>query len=765
MQRVAARIGLIGADLWRFVPAALATAAGVIASRDLPAVWRVAVALAVCIVVVGSIPQVKSRLVQGLIGAIEAMIVTSSIALFPPETRVALPMILAAAQGLHQPQRAFGGVLGFVAVAALNADIELDPGAIAAWALAYATVATACLVLHFRAGASMRNFRSFGHEFRTPLTNILQNAQMGMRASPTAAQREYLDNIALAARHMDMLLSNVLDFLKLMTGNYVANASDVDLVHLVDNLSRLVQPLTTAQQVRLYAVCHGPLVQLRTNADAVRISLLNLLSNAIKFTQEGRVAIVTRTSHDARGYRLHVRAVDTGVGVPESLRGRLFTEFTTGEPWNRVQRGTGLGLALVRELVERLGGSVFYHPREEGGSEFGFEIPVSPAESPELKQPSPSNYLLLSSDMALRKALEARAKQVECYASLDLLKGVLAARPGINAVALLDARDLTIPIDRAGVELERISKVPLFAILEPADDLWTIEVDLAFSGFKSLFDARLPAETVAEMIAHTASSMIATSYGPELSSELRSIFAGRVLVVEDDPMQLRYLALTLGHSGIVAIGAGSLAEARTIMASASDIRLVIVDFNLPDGTAAGLIREIREREQRAGGSWRLPIAIITAEDRQLAIADLKGVDYDWFQSKPITDPLRLVRMAAKRLEGQGVGEAAARPAEQPSRAGAELSAILAPDFTLAAGEALASILAEAKARRWDDVYRHAHKLKGLAALMNERALVELCAKLDRRSPEPGNPAEWLSALDAEVRRAIERAGRRMPAHS
>ncbi len=765
MQHPAARLGLVAASLWRFVPATLATAAGVIASRHLQDGWRIALALAVCIVVVGSVPQTRGRLVQWAFGAIEAAVVTASIATFPPAIGAALPMILAAAQGLHLPMRAFGGAAGFLAVAVLYSEVPLDLPAIAVWEVAYLAVAAACLVLHFRAGASMRNFRAFGHEFRTPLTNILQNAQMGMRTSPSAAQREYLDNIALAARHMDMLLSNVLDFLKLMTGNYVANASDVDLVHLVDNLFRLVQPLRNVQQVRLHAMCHGPLVQLRTNADALRISLLNLLSNAIKFTQDGRVAIVTRTSRDARGYRLHVRVVDNGVGVPQNLRGKLFTELTSGETWNRVQRGSGLGLALVGELVERMGGSVFYHPREGGGSEFGFEIPVAPAESPELKQSTPCSYLLLSTDTVLREALESRAKHVECYASLDLFKGALAARPDMNVVAILDARDLTIPVDRAGVELERISKVPLFAILEPADHLWAIEVDLAFSGFKSLFDSRLPAGTVAEWIAHSASSMTATSQSQEPTSELRSNFAGRVLVVEDDPMQLRYLSLTLGHSGIVAVGAGSIAEARTIMASASDLRLLIVDFNLPDGTASVLIREIREREQRAGGTWRLPIAVITAEDRQLAVADLKGVDYDWFQSKPITDPLRLVRMAAKRLEGHAPGAASARPLEQPSPAGAELSAILAPDFTLAAGEALASILAEAKARRWDDVYRHAHKLKGLAALMNERGLAEICAKLDRRAPEPEDPAEWLASLDSEVRRAIERAARRIPAHS
>jgi CheY-like chemotaxis protein len=535
-------------------------------------------------------------------------------------------------------------------------------------------------------------------------------------------------------------------------------------VLLVDNLFRLVQPLSNAQQVRLHGMCHGPLVQLRTNADALRISLLNLLSNAIKFTQDGHVAIIAQTTRDARGYRLRIRAIDNGSGVPEKLRGKLFTEFMTGEPWNRVQRGSGLGLALVRELVERIGGSVFYRPREGGGSEFGFEIPVDAAESPELKQFTPCNFLMLSTDGALRDAVQARAKQVEYFASLDLLKGALAARAGVNAIVIIDARDLTISIDRAGVELERISKAPLLAILEPADDLWAIEVDLAVCGFKSLFDARLPTESIAECIANTASSLTATGYGPELNADLRSSFAGRVLVVEDDPMQLRYLALTLGHSGIVALCAGSIAEARAIIANAPDIRLLIVDFNLPDGTATTLIREIRERERESGEPGRLPIAVITAEDRQLAVADLKGVDYDWFQSKPITDPLRLVRMAAKRLEGQAIGSASARPVEPQRPAGAELSAILAPDFALAAEEALANILAEARARRWGDVYRHAHKLKGLAALMNERVLADLCSKVDRRSIEPQDSAQWLVSLDVEVRRAVERAGRGVTAH-
>jgi signal transduction histidine kinase/CheY-like chemotaxis protein len=713
---------------------------------------------AICTVLLGSLAAAPHRLVLAMLGALEALVTAAGGLLLPASIAFAPLAVLGALQGLHSPLRAAGGAAGFAVAALWLSGSALSGYDLVAWTTAYACLAASAAVLQAQARASMRNVSAFGHELRTPLTNILQNAQMGLRTSPSAAHREYLDNIALAARHMDMLLSNVLDFLRLTTGSYVANASDVDITHMVDDLARLVEPLRAGQRVRLHALSHGPLVQFCTNADALRVSLVNLLSNAIKFTQDGRVAIVTATFATASGYRLRVRVVDEGKGVAPALRARLFSEFTTGEPWNRVQRGTGLGLALVRELARRQGGDVFYRPREEGGSEFGFEIPVQPPDSAELLQAAPGSFLLVSADEELAAALRGRARRLELVPDLDALKGIATARRDAGVVAILDARHLTTPIDRAALELNRISPMPLFAIADPVEGLESIEIGLALSGFSSLFNAREGPALVAEAISRAATSLIPEADGEAASMELRAWFSGRVLVVEDDPMQLRYLMLTLEHCGIVAIGVSSLAEARRAMLVTKDLRLLIVDYNLPDGTAAEMIAEIRQGERASERPFRLPIAVITAQERLVAIRELAGVDLDWFQSKPITDPLRFVRMALKRLEGQETDREPAVTVDRAPGAGAKLSALLAPDFALAASEALANILADSKEARWDRVYRHVHKLKGLAALMNETRLQGLCAELRRESPRPPDAAAWLKSLENEVDDAVDRAG-------
>jgi CheY-like chemotaxis protein/HPt (histidine-containing phosphotransfer) domain-containing protein len=127
--------------------------------------------------------------------------------------------------------------------------------------------------------------------------------------------------------------------------------------------------------------------------DRIRQVLLNLLSNAIKFTEEGLVELaVSLLSKSDREVALRFQVVDTGIGIPEDLKARLFQRFSQGDnAAGRRYGGAGLGLAISKELAEGMGGRIHFSSVPSGGSRFDFELPLArPAATPEMTRDEPS---------------------------------------------------------------------------------------------------------------------------------------------------------------------------------------------------------------------------------------------------------------------------------------------------------------------------------------------------------------------------------------
>ena len=215
------------------------------------------------------------------------------------------------------------------------------------------------------------------HELRTPLNAIggyTELLELGLRGPVTPEQREDLGRIQRNQQHLLGLITALLNFARLDTGQLTYDYSDVPVADAVRTAVSLIQPLVDAKQLQLRVDECSLDVQMRTDAEKLQQVLLNLLSNAIKFTNAGGEIIVrcARVSD-----MVTVAVSDTGVGIPERHLARIFEPFVQVDVGlSRTVGGVGLGLSISANLARALGGSLRVESSEGCGSTFTLSLPV-----------------------------------------------------------------------------------------------------------------------------------------------------------------------------------------------------------------------------------------------------------------------------------------------------------------------------------------------------------------------------------------------------
>ncbi|HZZ93928.1 MAG TPA: PAS domain-containing sensor histidine kinase [Usitatibacter sp.] len=217
------------------------------------------------------------------------------------------------------------------------------------------------------------------HELRNPLAPVRYAIAMLRQEGVSAEQRQRSEAILeRQADHMARLLDDLLDVSRIATGKVDLKKARVELRPLVQNAVDAVRVVMDEKRHRLEVRLAD--VPMWLDADPVRISqiLVNLLTNAAKYTDPGGwIQLITAREED----EAVIRVKDNGMGFAPEMKGRLFTLFTQLEPvLNRSAGGLGIGLALVREFVQRHGGTVEAHSEGQGkGSEFTVRLPCAAA--------------------------------------------------------------------------------------------------------------------------------------------------------------------------------------------------------------------------------------------------------------------------------------------------------------------------------------------------------------------------------------------------
>ena len=220
---------------------------------------------------------------------------------------------------------------------------------------------------------------NMSHEIRTPLNAIIGFSQLMNRDKDLSeTQKEYNTSIIRAGEHLLMLINDILELSKIEAGHAVLHPVNVDLSVLFSDLNLIFKEKAKSKQLNFVFEADSNLPRfVAVDESKLRQIFINLIGNAIKFTDKGSITIRARIKKNKNGAsHLFVEIEDTGCGISEDELNKIFAYFTQASSGIKRGSGTGLGLALSRELAILMGGNLSASSEIGNGSIFVFNVEI-----------------------------------------------------------------------------------------------------------------------------------------------------------------------------------------------------------------------------------------------------------------------------------------------------------------------------------------------------------------------------------------------------
>ena len=236
--------------------------------------------------------------------------------------------------------------------------------------------------------AKSRFLSMMSHEIRTPLNAITGLSHILGDSNPRKDQEQNIEALNYSGKILLNLLNNVLDFSKMESTTISLDPIPTNIMLAVKQIKKIHEPSCLRKGITLELEIDDdlPVVQL----DIVRFNQVinNLVSNAIKFTDEGSVTLkITKLNETADTVLLHTEIKDTGIGIAQDQHEKVWQAFTQASTsTNRLYGGTGLGLPIVKSIVEAMGSQVKINSEPGVGSSFNFDLELKLASNEELEQ-------------------------------------------------------------------------------------------------------------------------------------------------------------------------------------------------------------------------------------------------------------------------------------------------------------------------------------------------------------------------------------------
>lgn len=489
---------------------------------------------------------------------------------------------------------------------------------------------------------------NMSHEIRTPMNGIIGMTSLLEATKLDGTQMGFVDTIRVSADSLLTIINDILDFSKIESGKLELEEQPFEIRSSIEEALDLLATKVSEKKIELAFMMDAnvpPVVE--GDVTRLRQIVVNLLSNAVKFTQQGEIKVsVLKTGEEDDRVKLLFSVADTGIGIPDDKKDRLFKSFSQVDvSTTRYYGGTGLGLAICKRLAEMMEGKIWFKSEEHKGTTFFFEIWVKKSDQEPAKPFQGSTEKLIGKYALIVDDNDTNRKVLRLMlGSWDI--NMDEASTGVQALDLIDKKEGTYDVIITDMEMPVMDGAQLTNSIKTLDAYKKIPVIILSSSHKSSkelelkgvnFDAYLTKPIKKNALLQTILDVLNINVVAKKEDTGKAKFINmgkdhplRVLIAEDNLINQKVASRLLEKLGYQAdVVANGLEALEAVARQPYDV--IFMDLQMPEMDGLHASKEIC----RLYPDKRPRIVALTANAMKEDMERCFAAGMDDFVSKPV----------------------------------------------------------------------------------------------------------------------------------